>query len=200
MLGATMQEGLDQFIFTMQDPRVAALDLPAAPPSSVVRMAALVVIATSMRRRFWKDGMMSADSLDAFRDVFVPTEIVRSPGMSAFEPAFEALVPEEPPASLLCTDLRPVAEESAYRGVMRQQTPEFLGHDFGDTIDLAIAGLRGFLSWRGKELGRSIRAWAWPFLWVRYDPAPGECPSLVIAPDLHDGLSVVRAEPVATSP
>jgi hypothetical protein len=185
---------LERYLFTLHDPRVAALDLGTAPPVAVQRMAAIVVLATSTRRRFWKSGQMSVDSVDSFRDVFVPTEIVRSPGMLAFEPAFEALVPEEPNAALACTDLRPVAQESAYRGAMRQQSPDFMGHDFADTIELAIAGLRGFFSWRGKELGRTIRAFAWPFLWLRFAPE-SERPSLAIVPDEDGGLHVVAADP-----
>ncbi len=185
------------FVFTLDDPRVLVLDLPDAPPRAVARLSALVVLASSVRRRTWTNQRheeMSADSTDTFRDVFVPTEIVRSRGMLGFEPAFEALVPDVPFSFLACQDLRPVAQESAYRGVMRQQTPDYCGHEFADTIELAIAGLRGFFSWRGKELGRTIRAFAWPFLWLQYaDDSP--CPSIAIVPDGEGALSLIRASP-----
>src|SRR3954447_12786438 len=93
----TRDVDLSQFVFSEKDPRFTALDLPSSP-KEVLRMSALVVVAKSMRRRIWKHAGVEqhAGGLDVFRDVFVPSEIVRSPGMNAFEPSFEELVAEEP--------------------------------------------------------------------------------------------------------
>lgn len=160
----------------------------------VQRSAAIVLLVSSHRRRTFKrnDGTdYSVDAIEDFRDVFVPSEIPRAPGMASFEPRFEEKVPEVPAPWLECKDLRPVPESSAYRGAMRTVEPRFHGFDFRDTIELAIAGLRGFLSWRGKELGRSIRAFAWPFVWLTYDD---RADSAVVMPTASGELFVIASE------
>ena len=194
---------LSTFIFTTEDPRFAELDLPAVPATRIEAHAALVVLAMSQRRRTWKTKSGEAhesDSVDTFRDVFVPTDIVRSPGMHALEVTLEALIPEEPYPMLACEDLRPIAEVSAYRGAMRHQTPSFHGYDFGDTIELAIGGLRGFFSWRGRELGRNVRAFAWPFLFMQYDDDADPRSIVVTANALGELVQIRAGDPLPASP
>lgn len=164
------------------------------PDYELYKYAAIVVLASSHRSRTYHkpDGReYVVEGIDQFRDVFVPTEIVKWAGMEGYEPRFEAEVPEVPADFLECKDLRPVPESSAYRGAMRTVDPSFHGHAFRDTIELAIAGLRGFLSFRGRELGRSIRAFAWPFVWLTWTRSGS---SLIVMPNAAGTLSVLKPE------
>lgn len=183
---------LAAFLSALAPSQIATLDVREGHVAH--RFAALVLLVSSHRRRSFTrpDGRTyTVDAVEDFRDVFVPTEIAKSPGMANFEPRFEAHVPEVPAPWLECKDLRPVPESSAYRGAMRTVDPRFHGFDFRDTIELAIAGLRGFLSWRGKELARSIRAFAWPFVWLTYE---GGGESAVVMPTASGSPLVLKSE------
>ncbi|UQA62029.1 hypothetical protein [Polyangium aurulentum] len=74
----------------------------------------------------------------------------------------------EMPEVLRCHDLTGRVGGSAYRGGVKLVRPEFHGHEFGDAIEKAIAGLAAF----GTGAVRyDIRAYAWPFLWLHYHEA-----------------------------
>lgn len=183
---------LADFLSKLSDDCIRSIDLEL-DGFRIQRCAAIVLLVSSHRRRTFhkQDGTdYSVDAIEDFRDVFVPSEIARAHGMESFEPQFEEHVPEVPAPWLECKDLRPVPESSAYRGAMRTVDPRFHGFDFRDTIELAIAGLRGFLSWRGKELGRSIRAFAWPFVWLTCDGRPE---SAVVMPTAPGDLFVIKS-------
>jgi hypothetical protein len=71
------------------------------------------------------------------------------------------------PEPLRCHDLTGRVAGSAYRGGGRVVRPEFHGHDFGDAIDKALAGLTA--AGAGANVVRyDIRAYAWPFLRVTW--------------------------------
>lgn len=182
---------LSDFLFEL-DP-VLEKELELEPGYRTERLAAIVLWIRSHRERsITRRGRTEKfDSVDELRDVFVPTEITKSHGMASFEPRFEEQVAHVPYDFLECKDLRPVAESSAYRGAMRTVDPSFHGWLFKDTIELAIAGMRGFLAFRGKELSRAIRAYAWPFLWLTY---PGRPESVVVMPNPLGQLAIIRSE------
>jgi hypothetical protein len=111
------------------------------------------------------------DTMESFRDVFLPSELKRVPGLMHLESSLEAVVPMEPDPAFECMDLRKVAQESAYRGAQKQQDPKFFGFDFGDTIDVASKTSDEFMSGKGKLLRWRVRAYGWPLLWLRWRAA-----------------------------
>ena len=114
------------------------------------------------------------DSVEKLADVFLPTELRTAPTLLHVERVVESIVPELPDDVFECTDLRPIAQESAYRGVQRQQDRDFFGHDFRDAIDVAKKATDDFMSGKGQILRYRIRAWGWPLLWLRWQGEPVE--------------------------
>jgi hypothetical protein len=112
------------------------------------------------------------DSVEKLADVFLPRELRTMPKLLHVERIVETIVPEVPDDAFECADLRPVAQESAYRGAQRQQDPDFFGFDFRDTVDLAKRATDEFMSGKGQVLRYRIRAWGWPLLWLRWRGAP----------------------------
>ncbi|MBW2522716.1 MAG: hypothetical protein JRI23_01010 [Deltaproteobacteria bacterium] len=112
--------------------------------------------------------------LDHFRDrrfsmaeTYVPREVTSVPAMFSFESALEEMIPVRPPEVLRCMDLRPRIEGSAYRSSGQSKQPTFFGYRFGDSIDEAKEAIDRFML-RGPIVAYDIRAWAWPFVWLRW--------------------------------
>ena len=128
--------------------------------------------------------MPDVDSQEDLTDVYLPTALRSAPGLLHVERVIESIVPHVPPDDFECKDLRPVTEESAYRGARRQQDPKFFGSDYQDAIEVAKRRTDDFLRGKGKILSWKIRAWAWPVLWLRWPAAAGD-------PDGAGALEVV---------
>jgi hypothetical protein len=58
--------------------------------------------------------------------------------------------------------------QSAYRGASALVAPEFHGHAFGDALDGALAAARE-LDRYANVVRRDVRAYAWPFLVLRFE-------------------------------
>ncbi len=107
-------------------------------------------------------------------ETYVPSQLAFVPEMFSFEGHLErTLAGAAPPECLRCHDLRSQRGGSAYRGGGREQRPDFHGHDFGDGLDKATAAVNNVL--KGTLVLHDIRAYAWPFLWLRWTmPEPRE--------------------------
>jgi hypothetical protein len=167
--------GVRQVSPTLAAARALDPTLPAAAPREVLPLAVLRVACRATFRKSWPEHpeMPAVDSVGTLSDVYVPTPLRTASGFLHVERRIEAVVPVIPDLAFECADLRPVTEESAYRGARRQQDPEFYGFDFDDTIALAKRGTNDFMLGKGKLLTWQIRAWGWPLLWLRW---PGETP------------------------
>ena len=127
--------------------------------------------------------------LDHYRDrrmsmaeVYVPRQITSLPAMHSFESALEAVVPAKLPEGLRCLDLQPRMAGTAYRSAAgRTKAPTFFGHHFGDAIDRGREAVDRFML-RGPIVAHEIRAYAWPFVWLRWGPE-WERQELAIFPD-----------------
>ncbi|MDC3980249.1 hypothetical protein [Polyangium jinanense] len=127
-------------------------------------------------------------------EAYMPSHITTVPPLFGLESRmeqdiqFQQALPEE----LRCHDLTGRVAASAYRGGERTVRPDFHGHDFGDTIDKALAGLSAIGA--GASVVRHvIRAYAWPFLRVQW--AMGE--DLAIYVDRIGSIKVFGADAVA---
>ena len=110
------------------------------------------------------------DTPALMREAYMPSHIGFVKSFFRLESTMEADIEfsRDMPEVLRCHDLTGRVGGSAYRGGVRIVRPEFHGHEFGDAIEKAIAGLSTF----GVGAVRyDIRAYAWPFLWLRYDDA-----------------------------
>lgn len=120
-------------------------------------------LAGRMRVRYY------SDEPAWLHEVYMPSELVHEPSLFKFESTFERViaVSQEFPELLRVHDLSDREGGSAYRGGERKKQPDFRGYDFSDTIDKALAGL-GALAAGMPVVLYSIRAYAWPILWLRY--------------------------------
>lgn len=132
------------------------------------------------------------DTVEKLADVFLPTELRTTPRLLHVERIVESIVPETPDDAFECADLRPVAQESAYRGVQRQQDPDFFGCDFRDAVEVAKRATDEFMSGKGRILRYRIRAWGWPLVWLRWRSDP-DLPRETEAVLVCDPLGVVTA-------
>jgi hypothetical protein len=123
-------------------------------------------------------------------DLFAPT----LPIVYSFEGALErmAQLGVEPPEELRCEDLRPRdIGGSAYRGGGKLQEPDFHGFSFGDAIEKGARAVDQ-IGVRGTVFLLRVRAYAWPFLWLRYrHDAPFH--ELIVAPSRTGGLQLAAA-------
>lgn len=127
------------------------------------------------------------DRAQDFWDVFVPRSLTSNPMLFGVESAIEALVPKLPDDELECHDLRTDGAQSAYRGQLSgERKPMFHGFDFEDTIDQAKESLGQLYRARGRILHASVRAFAWPMLYVRFDTVV-PFTETVIVPGGRDG-------------
>ncbi|MDI1478008.1 hypothetical protein [Polyangium sp. y55x31] len=102
-------------------------------------------------------------------EAYMPTHVTAVPTLFGLESRMEQDIQfQQPlPEELRCHDLTGRVAGSAYRGGERTIRPDFHGHDFGDTIDKALAGLSAIGA--GASVVRHvIRAYAWPFLRLRW--------------------------------
>ncbi len=120
-------------------------------------------IHTRVRVRYFSDDPALV------HEAYVPGEVASVPALFGVERAIEddAALLGDLPEALRCHDLSGRVGGSAYRGGTRTVRPTFHGHDFGDTIDQALAGLQK-LSAGAQILRYDIRAYAWPIVWLRY--------------------------------
>jgi hypothetical protein len=102
-------------------------------------------------------------------EAYMPRHIAQNPSLFRLETFMEEdlnilrALPEE----LRCHDLSGEVTGTAYRGGQKVVRPHFHGHDFGDTIDQALAGLSA--AGAGATVARyQVRAYAWPFLRLRW--------------------------------
>lgn len=102
-------------------------------------------------------------------EAYMPTHITALPSLFRLETCMEQDIryQQAMPEELRCHDLSGRVAGSAYRGGERTVRPEFHGHDFGDTIDKALAGLSA-IGASGSVVRYDIRAYAWPFLRLRW--------------------------------
>jgi hypothetical protein len=111
----------------------------------------------------------TADSFATMFETYLPAQ-VQVPAMFSFESMLERRTTpggQLPPAALECHDLKPQRSGGAYRSARTSKDPVFRGHAFSDTIETASEAIEKFFL--GKDATRfDIRAWAWPFLWLRY--------------------------------
>lgn len=133
------------------------------------------------------------DRIAVMSEVYIPSYMGQVPGMLTFETALESSIAETPPECLRCLDLRPQQARSAYRGGGAPREPDFLGHRFGDSVERAAAAVQSFAR-RGAILRSDVRAWAWPFLWLRYgEIAPVPEVVLFVGADAVTHAFVARA-------
>jgi hypothetical protein len=78
-------------------------------------------------------------------------------------------------------DLQPSLVASAYRGAEAVRAPEFEGCSFGDALERAVDASRELDKYRGI-IRSDVRAYACPFLWLRY-----------AAPIAHGAIVVIDA-------
>ncbi len=116
---------------------------------------------TRVRLRYY------TDMPGVLREAYIPSQVGFVPGLFKLESTMESDIgfQSDMPEELRCHDLTGKVAGTAYRGGERRVRPEFLGHEFGDAIDKAIAGLSAFAA---GAVRYDIRAYAWPFLWLRY--------------------------------
>jgi hypothetical protein len=165
------------------DAAVAMGLLPEESPKEVIRLAAVVAIVHCKK-------LPNEVNPAGFRDVFVPNEVLRA--MFGLESRFEACVPELPDEDYACADLSPTALTSAYRGAQAEnKEPEFMGHRFGDAVDQARESVAAFL--RGPNRHPTlIQAFAWPFLWLRYQSEPTDI--VLLADFVNRGIRAIRSD------
>jgi hypothetical protein len=98
-------------------------------------------------------------------EAYMPSHIGHVPSLFRLESTMEEDIQfQQPmPDDLRCHDLTGHVSGTAYRGGSRVVRPEFHGHDFGDTIDKALAGLTA-LGAGASVVRYEVRAYAWPFL------------------------------------
>jgi hypothetical protein len=106
-------------------------------------------------------------------EAYMPTHISQEPALFRLETMMEEnlLLTRALPEELRCHDLTGEVVGTAYRGGQRTVRPLFHGHDFGDAIDKALAGLSAVGA--GASVVRyQIHAYAWPFLRLRWMDHP----------------------------
>lgn len=112
----------------------------------------------------------TSDTISVMVETYLPRQISARPLMFGFEAMLARRTTPQgkpPPDALQCHDLKPRRVGGAYRAAKTTKKPTFHGHDFGNTIALATKAIELFFL--GKEVSRyDIRAWAWPFIWLRY--------------------------------
>lgn len=111
-----------------------------------------------------------SDTPAYLNEAYMPRHISQTPSLFKLESFMEndLNLIRTPPEELRCHDLTGEVAGTAYRGGQRKIRPQFHGHDFGDTIDQALAGLNA--AGAGANVMRyQVRAYAWPFLRLRWE-------------------------------
>lgn len=110
-----------------------------------------------------------SDTPAFLNEAYMPRHVAQNPSLFRLETTMEENLGLHltPPEELRCHDLTGEVAGSAYRGGQKIVRPHFHGHDFGDTIDQALAGLAA--AGAGATVARyQVRAYAWPFLRLRW--------------------------------
>lgn len=110
-----------------------------------------------------------SDTPAYLNEAYMPRHIAQNPALFRLETCMEEELNmlKTPPEELRCHDLTGEVAGTAYRGGNKVVRPHFHGHDFGDTIDQAMAGLSA--AGAGANVARyQVRAYAWPFLRLRW--------------------------------
>lgn len=164
-------------------PRGRNASLPSRPPEPTTMVDA--VHRTLLQGADGSDVVRHyVDTVVKMHEVYVPSALGHVPHMFSFESALESLIAPEPPECLRCHDFSPRAQ-TAYRGGGSNKPPDFHGYKFEDTIEKAGAAVAAIAP-RGRVVRGEVRAWAWPFLWLRYG---GESPrEVALLVDAHQGL------------
>ena len=118
---------------------------------------------TRVRLRYY------SDKPAYLNEAYMPRHIAQNPSLFSLERVMEESLSllKTPPEELRCHDLTGEVAGTAYRGGQKVVRPQFHGHDFGDTIDQALAGLSA--AGAGANVARfQVRAYAWPFLRLRW--------------------------------
>lgn len=129
------------------------------------------------------------DRVVTLEEMYVPT----LPIAGAVEPALEQLagLGKMPPEALRCHDLRPRRIGAAYRDGGELQQADFHGFDFGDALERGADAVSR-LGVRGTIFLLQVRAYAWPFLWLRYEnEAEGAARDLLLSRDREGALRLV---------
>jgi hypothetical protein len=127
-------------------------------------------------------------------EAYMPMHIAQKPSLFRLESVMEEdlLLKSALPEELRCHDLTGEVVGTAYRGGQRTVRPTFHGHDFGDTIDQALAGLSAVGA--GANVVRyQIHAYAWPFLRLRWE----DHPELVTYIDRQGSVRVFQGRMIA---
>lgn len=111
------------------------------------------------------------DRILTLEEMYAPT----LPITGQIEPALEELAElgKTPPEVLRCHDLRPRRSGAAYRDGGSLEQADFHGYDFGDALERGADAVSR-LGVRGTIFLLQVRAYAWPFLWLRYAPFEDE--------------------------
>lgn len=114
-----------------------------------------------------------SDNPAFLNEAYMPTHVSQNPAFFRLESFLETKLSlqQTPPEELRCHDLTGEVAGTAYRGGHKIVRPTFHGHDFGDTIDRARAGLSA-LGAGAKVVLYQVRAYAWPFMRVRWAGFP----------------------------
>jgi hypothetical protein len=110
-----------------------------------------------------------SDTPAYLNEAYMPTHISQNGALFGLETHMEneLNILRTPPEELRCHDLTGEVAGTAYRGGNRKVRPNFHGHDFGDAIDQALAGLSS--AGAGAKVERyQVRAYAWPFLRLQW--------------------------------
>lgn len=131
------------------------------------------------------------DSPKIMRELFLPSHLPCHAPLFRLESAMEENVHLglEPPEELRCHDLTGRKGGSAYRGGERIERPTFHGHDFGDTIERALASMKA-IGVGSQVVHHEVRAYAWPLLRLTYanEKDPAQPREVAVYPDRNGGL------------
>lgn len=131
------------------------------------------------------------DRIVTLEEMYAPT----LPIVGQVETALEQLAEpgKTPPEVLRCHDLRPRRSGAAYRDGGALEQADFHGFGFGDALDRGADAVSR-LGVRGTVFLLQVRAYAWPFLWLRYDSGEGggEPRDLLLAPDREGALHLIE--------
>jgi hypothetical protein len=187
--GAVRRETWDEVLYEESAANILGREPPPAP-SAYVPSSHSWIAGWVDRRTRWLRVRHTNDIPISMCELYAPT----LPIAYSFEGALEKFseLGSEPPDALRCLDLRPHNEGgSAYRGGGKLQEADFHGFAFGDALEHGVTAVER-LGTRGTVFMLNVRAYAWPFLWVRY-PHDEHLHEMIVAPGRRGGLRQVIA-------
>jgi hypothetical protein len=189
LAGAVRREAWDEVVEEGVASHRASLG-PPAPPSSYQDVVHAWVVGPVANRPGCVRLRHTRDRPVSLCELYFPT----LPIVYSFEAALEKLAQPnlEPPPELRCPDLRPENEGgSAYRGGGKLKAADFFGFGFGDSIQKGAEGVAR-LGVRNTIFLLNVRAYAWPFLWLRY-PLEASMHEMLLTPARNGELALVLA-------